>query len=209
MTETVKEQLSALLDGELPDGETELLLKRLERDPELRRTLSRYSLIGTALRTNGQIPAARAVAARVSAALAHEPPLATAISQGWSRWTQLAAGLAVAASVAVVAVMVSAGPAPRPAAVLVADGRVQTEVPVQPVVLTPPAAQPVAIDDLPRIYTTPSVTGADGVQGADAQLARYVMAHADYATPLVRRSVVSSLVSAEGTVVPATVRIAE
>ena len=44
MTNTVKEQLSAFLDGELPEAETTLLLKRLERDDELKGTLSRYSL---------------------------------------------------------------------------------------------------------------------------------------------------------------------
>jgi len=209
MTETVKEQLSALLDGELRDGETELLLKRLERDPELRRTLSRYSLIGAALRTDGQIPAARAVAARVSAALAHEPPLAAAVSQGWSHWTQLAAGLAVAASVAVVAVIFSASLAPMPAASTVAEVRIPTVTPLQPVVLAPPVAAPVALEDLPRGYTTPPAIDADGVQAGDAQLARYVMAHADYTTPLVRRSLVSSLISAEGTAVPAAVRIPE
>ena len=36
MTDSVKEQLSACLDGELPAAELDLLLKRLERDAELR-----------------------------------------------------------------------------------------------------------------------------------------------------------------------------
>ena len=34
MTDRIKEQLSAFLDGELPDPESALLLKRLERDDE-------------------------------------------------------------------------------------------------------------------------------------------------------------------------------
>jgi len=50
MTERIKEQLSAFLDGELPEPESALLLKRLERDDELRGALSRYSLIGAVLR---------------------------------------------------------------------------------------------------------------------------------------------------------------
>ncbi|MCC7198324.1 MAG: sigma-E factor negative regulatory protein [Gammaproteobacteria bacterium] len=208
MTEPVKEQLSALLDGELPDGEMELLVKRLDRDPDLRLTLSRYSLIGAALRTDGQIPAARAVAARVSAALAQEPPLAAASSQGWSRWTQLVAGLAVAASVAVVAVMLAASPAPLPAAPAVAAVSIPGVAPLQPLVLAPPAAAPVALTSLPGGYTTPPAVGSAG-QATDTQLARYVMAHADYATPLVRRSLVSSLVSTEETAVPVAVRIPE
>ena len=50
MSDRLNEQLSALLDGELSAGEAELLLRRLDRDAELRGTLSRYTLIGDALR---------------------------------------------------------------------------------------------------------------------------------------------------------------
>ena len=56
MTDRIKEQLSAFLDGELPDPESALLLKRLERDDELRGALSRYSLIGAVLRSDGDVP---------------------------------------------------------------------------------------------------------------------------------------------------------
>ena len=218
MTDTVKEQLSALLDGELPDGETELLLKRLDRDPELRRTLSRYSLIGAALRTDGQIPAARAVAARVSAALASEPPLAPAAAS-WGRWTKFAAGLSVAASVAAVSVMFGAGPARVAAISRGAPPQVQqlaATSPGQPVVLPPATAAPIALEPLPPGYTTPAaVPGASDPITRDPQMARYMIAHADYATPLARRSVVSSLVSADGAdiagveAVPASVTITE
>ena len=75
MTETLNEQLSCFLDGELPEAETTLLLKRLERDEELKGTLSRYSLIGTVLRAKGDVPAARNVAARVRAVVSREPAL--------------------------------------------------------------------------------------------------------------------------------------
>ena len=50
MTDPVNEQLSACLDGELPAAELDLLLKRLERNPELREALGRYTVIGEALR---------------------------------------------------------------------------------------------------------------------------------------------------------------
>ena len=36
MSEILNQQLSALLDGELPPEQTELLLKRLSREPERR-----------------------------------------------------------------------------------------------------------------------------------------------------------------------------
>ena len=68
MTDRIKEQLSAFLDGELPDTESALLVKRLERYDELRGALSRYSLIGAVLRSDGDVPAARALFARIAAA---------------------------------------------------------------------------------------------------------------------------------------------
>ncbi len=50
MSEQIREQVSAFLDGELPNSETELLLKRLTRDAELRESFGRYALIGEAMR---------------------------------------------------------------------------------------------------------------------------------------------------------------
>ena len=50
MSEQIREQVSAFLDGELPSSETELLLKRLTRGAELRESFGRYALIGEALR---------------------------------------------------------------------------------------------------------------------------------------------------------------
>jgi anti-sigma factor RsiW len=46
----VDEQLSAWLDDELPDGELELLARRLAQGPELRARAARYALIGSCLR---------------------------------------------------------------------------------------------------------------------------------------------------------------
>src|SRR5688572_5658960 len=94
MTDRIKEQLSAFLDGELPDPESALLLKRLERDDELRGALSRYSLIGAVLRSDGDVPAARQVAARVSAAIAREPHRGAIFAGGLDRSSSL--GRAVA-----------------------------------------------------------------------------------------------------------------
>jgi negative regulator of sigma E activity len=54
MSEQIREQVSAFLDGELPNSETELLLKRLTRDGELRESFGRYALIGEAVRGNSR-----------------------------------------------------------------------------------------------------------------------------------------------------------
>jgi len=70
--------------------------------------------------------------------------------------------------------------------------------PVQPVVLTPAVSAPVALEPLPPGYTTPvGVPDEPDSFARDPQMVRYMIAHADYATPLARRSVVSSLVSAD------------
>jgi hypothetical protein len=50
VTRNIEEQLSAFLDGELPDDELQLLVRRLERDEEHRATLARYAAIGSLLR---------------------------------------------------------------------------------------------------------------------------------------------------------------
>lgn len=50
VTRNIEEQLSAFLDGELPEEELQLLVRRLERDQEYRATLARYASIGSVLR---------------------------------------------------------------------------------------------------------------------------------------------------------------
>ncbi|MFW2404670.1 MAG: sigma-E factor negative regulatory protein [Gammaproteobacteria bacterium] len=54
MTQTLDEQLSSLLDGELPEEQYELLLRRLESEPDLRNRFARYSFIGDVL-TDSQV----------------------------------------------------------------------------------------------------------------------------------------------------------
>jgi sigma-E factor negative regulatory protein RseA len=73
MTDQIREQLSALLDGELPRDEMGLLLRRLEKDPALRRAFGSYALIGETLRAPGGRIAAQSFAARVSAAIDDAP----------------------------------------------------------------------------------------------------------------------------------------
>ncbi len=56
VTRHIEEQLSAFLDGELPQEELALLVRRLERDESYRATLDRYALIGGSMR-NDMAPA--------------------------------------------------------------------------------------------------------------------------------------------------------
>ena len=72
MTRYIDEQLSALLDGELPVEQESLLLRRLGREPGRRATMARYGLIGELLRDAETGTTGLAISKRVSAALAAE-----------------------------------------------------------------------------------------------------------------------------------------
>jgi sigma-E factor negative regulatory protein RseA len=184
MTDSVKEQLSACLDGQLPEGELDLMLKRLQRDAELRRTMDGYSLIGEVMRGQRTVRASAGFADRVAAAVASEPATKDFASRPSREkvltWLRPAAGLAIAASVAAIAVMSF-----RPAS----DG-------------TQPLAQIVADssqadDDAAASYTVP--THVDTTSGAGyvpaARLTNYVVAHSEYSSPLGRRTVLSGVLS--------------
>jgi negative regulator of sigma E activity len=59
VTRNIEEQLSAFLDGELPEAELELLVRRLGRDENLRATLARYSAIGSVLRKDSVVASSK------------------------------------------------------------------------------------------------------------------------------------------------------
>src|ERR1700675_554963 len=107
MSEQIREQVSAFLDGELPDSETELLLKRLTRDGELRESFGRYALIGEAVRGTSHGFLTRSFAGRVNLAIDGEPvPANGHVPQSQApRWWRPFAGAAVAAGVAAIAVV--------------------------------------------------------------------------------------------------------
>src|SRR5260221_5262367 len=78
MSEQIREQVSAFLDGELPNSESELLLKRLTRDPELRESFGRYALIGESLRGGTHARLSQGFPGRVNRAIDGEPLVADA-----------------------------------------------------------------------------------------------------------------------------------
>jgi len=195
MTDSVKEQLSACLDGELPPGELDLLLKRLERDPQLRRSIGRYSLLGEVMRAGRPVAASMSFADEVAAALDAEPALSPAAApvrkfasraaagRGFGRWLQPVAGLAVAAGVAAVAVLAFQPSTSLP--------------PEQVAVNTPSAASVPAVQSRTNpgsSYTVPTNTTSDAYIPA-ARLTNYVVAHSEYSSPLGRRTVLSGLLS--------------
>ena len=177
MTDTVKEQLSACLDGRLEPAELDLLLKRVAKEQELRRTLGRYALTGEALRGTGAVRASTGFADRVAAAIAAEDGTSqpsTRISPAVMRWLRPAAGLAVAAGVATVAVFSLQPGAPETAIVAQA----------------PPPAN--ATNDS---YVVPANTVSNFVPAT--RLTNYVVAHSEYSSPLGLRTVLSGVLSEE------------
>ncbi|MGH8400285.1 MAG: sigma-E factor negative regulatory protein [Gammaproteobacteria bacterium] len=106
MTDKLREQVSALADDSLSEGEHELLVRRFSVDRNLRLCWERYHLIGEAMRKGLPQVDTRGFADRVMAILdtesvRHEPvrtSLFTYVGKAF-------AGMAVAASVAAVAVI--------------------------------------------------------------------------------------------------------
>jgi negative regulator of sigma E activity len=200
MSEPINEQVSALVDGELPPEETALLMRRLAREPELSARLGRYRLIGGVLRGERAV-AAEDFAARVSAAIALEPEPTLPVleprpavrrASPFGRFVRPLVGLSVAASVGVLAVMVL-GRTEAPVEV----ARVAAVVPAP---AAPREALAAAAPLLPRTaeplsYVTPAVAPARLGEIPGATLANYVAAHAGVSTPLGGREVLIHLVA--------------
>lgn len=109
MTNQFDERISSLLDGELDEQERLQTLTALERNPELRNRWERYHLASDAIRHSLPPGIDTGFAARVMQALDAEPtvlapPPAKAVTQPVPL-TKRFAGVAVAASVAMVAVL--------------------------------------------------------------------------------------------------------
>jgi negative regulator of sigma E activity len=107
MNESPKEHLSALIDGELERDAARFLMKRLDGDAELRGAWERWQLAGACLRRQSAFVLPADFAERISSRIEHEPA-PRSLRAGLLHW---AAGLAVAASVAVVALVAVQPPA--------------------------------------------------------------------------------------------------
>lgn len=102
MNDALRMQVSAFVDGELAENETELLLRRLSQDAALRQLVAQYLRIGRAVRSEREIPGMPDLRGRIANALGEEQPIETAPPAGGppSRWLRPVAGVAVAATVA-------------------------------------------------------------------------------------------------------------
>jgi sigma-E factor negative regulatory protein RseA len=198
MSEQIREQVSAFLDGELPNSETELLLKRLSRDGELRESFGRYALIGEAVRGGSHRLMARGFAARVNLAIDGEPVQAHGpVPQIHApRWWRPFAGVAVAAGVAAIAVVAlqqrADAPGVRaPALIAARSAAPQANPAAENRVLAQNAAGPAPREAIS--YTVPVASGAAPAAMPAARLTNYVFAHSRYSSGLDQRGVLADM----------------
>lgn len=100
-----QERLSALMDGELDASAREATIDTLLKDPQARQSWQRHHLISDTLHRNLPSAIDNEFAARVKAAIKDEPTILAPMKRDTSLFTRRVAGLAVAASVAVVGVL--------------------------------------------------------------------------------------------------------
>jgi sigma-E factor negative regulatory protein RseA len=183
MSEQIREQVSAFLDGELPDSETELLLKRLTRDGELRESFGRYALIGEAVRGSSADILTKGFASRVNLAIDGEPVQAPAQAhaRNTARWWRPLAGVTVAAGVATVAIVALQQRAVSPGA------RLTSPAPITA------AVQNVSPPHEPLSYTVPSISAEGAAATAPARLTNYVFAHSKYSSGLGQRAMLADM----------------
>ena len=198
MSDQIREQISAFLDGELPGAESELLMKRLLRDAELRDSFGRYALIGEAVRGSRHISVRRDFGAAVNRAIdsGDRPAAARLVAERSRHWFRPLAGAVVAASVAVVAVVALQyralpGAAPSVAATHAAPAAVATPHALRP---AQGAAPVVAKSGEERVYVTPQSNGGPQNAIAGARLANYVIAHSQYSSVLSQRDLMTDVI---------------
>lgn len=105
MNDALKMQISAFVDGELPAAEAELLTRRLAQDADLRRQAGHYLAIGRMLRGERELDGAAELRTRIAAVIDAEPLPTAATPSPDPRWLRPATGVAIAASVAVLALV--------------------------------------------------------------------------------------------------------
>ena len=204
MSEQIREQISAFLDGELPDNETELLLKRMTRDAELRECFGRYALVAEVVRDPKCRPLFRDFAQRVNCLIDGEPgagqpgiDVKSTASTRARNWWRPIAGAAVAAGVAAIAVvalerraeLTPSAAAPGLAAINAASAPVFAA--------NSGGAQTVAAQRKEAVsYTVPAAVIVENAAILPAaRLTNYVFAHSKYSSALGQRNVLSGLIA--------------
>lgn len=198
INEELDSQLSAMFDGQLPGAECELLSRRLGRDEQLRARWARYAVIGAVMRSEPVSTVRTNFARRVSAAIVADSRSGPRRVAGGRRlaW-RFGVGSALVASVAAVSVLVlRQHSAPLADEVVIAQ-MPSAAAPVTAVIATrPEALQSATASREPASYVVPPA-GSGGRLAPPAELANFVVAHSEYSSPLMRRNLLSALVSSD------------
>ena len=106
MNEAIKMQISAFVDGELPDSEADLLLRRMTQDTELRRVAADYLELGRVMRGEASVRNIERLRERIAAAIddkvIERDEAGPDLESG--KALRPLVGIAVAASVALIAI---------------------------------------------------------------------------------------------------------
>ena len=218
-------QLSAMFDGELPATECELLSRRIDRDENLRVRWSRYALIGAAMRSEPVATARSGFARRVSAALRGSDTRLRA-SRGRKMMLNAALSASLVVAVAGLSITLlrytSAGGGSAGGIGLTASGAngiapgatarqeragntlaASTVAPstlagsaVGRSTLASDAAMRRGSNGEPVSYVTPATVNSANT-ALRTELADFIVAHSQYSTPLMRRNLLSALISNE------------
>ncbi len=107
MNDAIKMQISAFVDGELPDAEADLLLRRMSQDATLRKQAAEYLEIGRAMRGKAAVPGIERLQERIAAALEDKEPDTVEVADDPvpTRTIRPLVGVALAASVALLAIV--------------------------------------------------------------------------------------------------------
>lgn len=179
MNDALKTQISAFIDGELPEAEAEMLVHRFSQDGELRRQAERYMEIGRLLRGERSLPGMSRLRARINAAIdGHDLPDEALPAHASHRLLRPAAGFAIAASVALLG--------------LLGLQQVNTQDeqgPLSATVAADPAGQAAT-------YTEPAVAEVLSDRPSD-RLRQYYLSHGETSSDLGANGILSRLVALE------------
>ncbi len=178
MSKESLEHLSSLMDGELSRETGLFLTRRLSSDEEMCDTWERYHLIRDCIRQPGSKLAVTGLCVKVSASLdAEEAPTVSTWSN--NRWLKPVSGLAIAASVALMAIVVTA---PQPG-----------EIPATgDTALSTAANQPfVSPNNLPLAPVSQAASYTPGSRAGSNHLNTYLLRHNQMARTAGRQGFVS------------------
>lgn len=190
MSEINREELSAFMDGELKDGHGNDVVDHLLADETSRRVWMRYHLISEAMRRSLPSHLDQRLAASISTRLRDEPTVLRPSRKKFSTFIKPAAGLAIAASVASIAIIgvqqqrreeVTPGVSDTPVA---AVQPIQAQIPAERQFHYP--ARPASIDSTLGSASAGTGTGrpaairASAETGLNSRLNKYLINYNEY-----------------------------